>query len=185
MESKGSPQPSVWLNKQADKEARTDQLQRSERMGQLVAVAGFIVVLLFIVVHQTRPTGFFTGEDATAAEAAVYIMLAFGIPPLLVRFFMGRKNVARPFELLSFVPFFVGQLYLLAVFPFDFAHFADPLPDSLEFLLDWVSPTFAKWILGIGIIGSAVFMVYNFLLYRAVKERLSRPMPSAENPPSG
>jgi len=28
-------------------------------------------------------------------------------------------------------------------------------------------------------------MVYNFLLYRAVKERLSRPMPSAENPPSG
>jgi peptidoglycan biosynthesis protein MviN/MurJ (putative lipid II flippase) len=174
MDSKGSPQPLAWLNEQANKEARTDKLPFSERMGQLVGIAGFIVVVLFIAIHQTRPTGFFTDDDGSTAAAVIYIMFAFGIVPLLVRFCLGRKNAARPFELVSFVPFLVGQLYLLAAFPFDFAHFADPLPRSLEFLLDWVSPSFAKLILVIGIIGSAVFMVYNFLLYLAVRERLAK-----------
>lgn len=185
MESKVCPQPLAWLNQQADKEARTDVLKRPERFGQLVAVAGFMVVLLFVVIHQTRPTGFFTEGDETATAAVIYVMLVFGIPPLLVRFFTGRKNVARPFELLSFFPFLVGQLYLLVVFPLDFAHFADPLPASIEFLLDWVSPTLAKWVLGIGVVGSAVFMVYNLLLYRAVKERLSKPSPQDEKSATG
>jgi len=182
VESREKLREPAWISSQADREARTDRISFGERMGQLVAVAGFLVVIVFVAIHQTRPTGFFTDDFGTLASVLLYGALVIGIVPLLVRFYTGRKNVARPFELIGFFPFLVGQLYFLVVFPFEFDHFADPLPRSLEFLLDWISPTLAKIVLGIGVVGSIVFMIYNSFLYLGVKDRLAKAEAAAERP---
>jgi multisubunit Na+/H+ antiporter MnhB subunit len=172
----GGTQPTrpAWLRKQAEKEAKREAIASKDRMVELVPIAGTLLVTAFVAIHQTRPTGFLTG-DAGLAALVLYLMLVVGLVPMLIRLVAGRRNLSRLFEIVGMAVFFVGQLYLLVKFPFDFSHFAEPLPHSLEFLLDWVSATLAKVILGIGVVGSAVFAVYTFFLYLAVRDRLSRP----------
>lgn len=164
---------SAGIRGHAAKEARTDRLPSNERWGQLIPLAGAALVASFFVIHLTRPTGFFTSEFGQLAELLLYGMLAVGVLPFIVRLVGGSKNAARPFEIVSMGVGFIGQLYYLIVFPFNFAYFAAPLPGSLEFLLDWVPAELVKWILGIGIVGSVVFSACDFLLYRAVKKRLA------------
>ncbi|OGS56045.1 MAG: hypothetical protein A3K60_02780 [Euryarchaeota archaeon RBG_19FT_COMBO_56_21] len=173
----------AWISGQAEKEAKSDKLAVNERRGQLAAVAGFLILYAFLALHHARSTGFFTDDFGIIAAILLYGMIVYGPVPMLIRFFVGRKNYpARLLEAFGMALFFVGQLYLLVTFPFDMAHFADPLPHSLEFLLDWISPTLAKWILGIGAVGSIVFTVYDYFLYVAVKERLSKTDASGEKP---
>ena len=166
---------SKWFKEQVEKEAAKDKVSPTENVGQIVGVAVAVVIIVFFAIHQTRPTGFFTDEFGTAAAVLLYAMLVFGMVPQLLRFLFGRKNLARPFDAASLVLFFVGGLYFLVVFPFDFSHFAEPLPRALEPILDWISATFAKWILGIGVVASPFFSVYTFFLHIAVKKRLSEP----------
>lgn len=170
---RGTERPALkWLEGQAEKEARRDIVPSSERKAQLIPVVGIVVVIAFFVIHQTRPTGFFTEDFGTLASVLLYGMLIAAAVPFLVRGLVGRKNLTRLFEAGAMVVVFVAHVYLLAVFPFNFTHFAAPLPSSLEFLLDWVSATLAKWVLGIGIIGSATFSVFSLLLYLTVKRLL-------------
>ena len=182
VESVERPAGSSWLRTQAEREARKDILKPSDRFGQLLGIVCFLVLIAFVAIHQTRPTGFFTNDSGNTTAGAIYIMIVVGLVPLLMRLVLGRKNQARPFEAVGNLVFLVGSLYLLVKFPFNFSHFADPLPASLGFLLDWVSATLAKWILGIGVVCSCFTPVYTFILYRAVKNALSRtdaPAPKA------
>ncbi len=163
---------SRWFKEQVEKEVKKDSLPSSERFGQLIGVVATLIVIAFFAIHQTRPTGFFT-DDFRALEAALlYTVLVFGLFPMLARFITGRRNEARLLDAIDMVIFLVAGLYLLIVFPFDFSHFAEPLPRSLEFLLDWISATLAKWVIGIGIVASAFFSIYTFALHASVRKRL-------------
>ncbi len=155
------------------KEARSDAISMSERWGQLIPLAGTALVILFFVIHQTRPTGFFTAEFGTLATVLTWGMVAVGTIPFFVRMIKGSKNYTRPFEIGSMAVSFVALLYLLIVFPFNFAHFAAPLPASLEFLLDWVPSVLGWWVLAIGVVGSALFAVYTLFLYLAVRKSMA------------
>jgi len=171
-----------WMERQVEKEARRDALSFPDRMGQIAGLVCSVIVVAFVAIHQTRPTGFFTDEFGTLAAVLLYGGIIVGMAPVVVRLIVGSKNQARPFEVVSMVVSFVAMIYLLAVFPFDFAHFAEPLPSSLEFLLDWISATLAKIVLGIGILVTAVMSVHTLALYIGVKRRPSEPAPAEQNP---
>jgi len=164
---------SKWFKEQVEKEAKKDEVSSSERIGQLLSVVVGAIVLAFFVIHQTRPTGFFTDDFGTVDAALLYALIVIGMVSPLVRFVFSQKNVARPFDVAGMAFFFVAGLYFLVAFPFDFTHFAEPFPRALEFLLDWISGTLAKWVLGIGVVASPFFSAYTFLLYVGVKKRLS------------
>jgi hypothetical protein len=66
-------------------------------------------------------------------------------------------------------------VWFFVVFPFDFSHFADPLPRFLEFLLQWVSDYVARILMVLGIIGSAAMAAYNAVLYVFVRRELAKP----------
>lgn len=166
---------SKWFMNQVEKEAKRDSIPFSEKVGQLVAIAGTVIVLLFFSIHQTRPTGFFTDEFGSGDSALMYVMILLGILPALVRFLKGSRNAARPPDALSLATFFVGGLYFLITWPFDFAYFAAPLPHSLEFLLDWVTADIGKLVTGIGVVVSPFFSALTFLTYLGVKKRLAQP----------
>jgi hypothetical protein len=157
----------------AEKEADADELPLAERLAQIFVVVGLIVVIAFVAIHQTRPTGFLTDEFGAVAAALLYGMLVIGITPAVVRFLVGRENPGRLFEAAGLAVCVVAELYLLATFPFDFEFFAEPLPYWMEFLLEWVPAVLAKFMLVLAVLLSAAFSVYGFMMYFAVKERLS------------
>jgi hypothetical protein len=68
--------------------------------------------------------------------------------------------------------FVLSSAYFLCAFPFDMAFFAVPLPESLQFLIDWVSEDIAKVVLMIGIIGGVFGIGWTSLTYFKVKEIL-------------
>lgn len=163
---------STWFKAQVEKEAGKDKIPPSEMIGQIIGVACGVIILAFFAIHQTRPTGFFKEDFSTFDSVLMYLIIVLGMISPLVRFVFGRKNVARPFDAIGMAVFFAGGLYFLIKFPFDFSYFAEPLPRVLEPLLDWVSGTFARWLLGIGVVGSSFFSVYTYLLFLAVRKRL-------------
>jgi len=164
---------SRWFKEQVDKEAKKDEVPSSERIGQIFGVAAGVIVLAFFGIHQTRPTGFFTEDFGTGDALLVYALIVSSMLSPMVRLVFGLKNIARPIDAAGMVFAFVAGLYFLVTFPFDFTHFAEPLPRALEPLLDWISGTFAKWVLGISVVAIPFFSVYTFLLYVGVKKRLS------------
>ena len=164
---------SKWFNAQVEKEAARDEVTAPDLIGQLISIVAAVIIIAFFIIHQTRPTGFFTEDFGTGSAVLLYLMIAFGIIPPLIRFIWRRKNPSRPFDAASLALFFVGGLYFLIKFPFDFAHFAEPFPHALEFLIDWISATLAKWVIGIGLVASPFFSVYTYALYSGVKKRLS------------
>lgn len=180
---------SGWFRAQAEREAGRDALPMGERFGQVIGIVITGIVIAFFVIHQTRPTGFFTDEFGPFQAWLFYLILVLGVVPMLVRLVTSRRNEARLFEVVSMAVFFFGGLYLLLLWPFDFAHFAEPLPRALEPALDWVSDTLAKWLTGIGVVASGFFCVYTLLLYAAVRRRLpmqpKKPTEEAPQSPGG
>ena len=174
----------AWFAAQAKKESIRDALPMGERVGQVAGIVITALVLAFFYIHQTRPTHFFTDEFGPLATGVFYLVLIFGIVPMLVKLATSSRNDTRLWEGINMAVFAVGGLYLLVLWPFDFSHFAEPLPRALEPALEWVTDTIARWVIGIGVVASAVFVPYTFMLYAAVRKLLAMPPrePAKEGP---
>ncbi len=130
--------------------------------------------MLFFAVHQTQSTGFFTSSFGTAEMFLLYISLAVGIITTAIRALFGRKNLARLFDVFGVCFFTFTLAWLYIVFPFNFAHFADVLPDFLKFLLQWVTNDIARTLMIIGIVVAPAMAIYNALMYVLVRRELSK-----------
>lgn len=173
---------SAWFDAQVEKESKKDVLPRQERNGQPLVIAGTVVVIMFVAAHQLIPTGFFTDGFGALASFLMYGMLMLGAIPAIVRFQTGRRNPGRLVESGGLVFSIVAEVYFLVKFPFDFSHFADPLPNALEFLIDWVSGTLAKILLTFAIVVSVIMCIYGLVMYFAVRERLATVTGATEPP---
>jgi hypothetical protein len=57
----------------------------------------------------------------------------------------------------------------MVVFPFNFAHFADVVPDFLAFLISWITNDIARLLLAIGMVGGIVSVGIKTVLYIKVR----------------
>jgi succinate dehydrogenase/fumarate reductase cytochrome b subunit len=175
-----------WFEKQAEKEAKNDTLKKSDRFGQIIGIIGVVICIIFFGYHLTKPTGFFTPAFGTFDAALFFGINIFGIFPQFIRLVMNQKTPSRPFDIINSVLLFVALIYFVATFPFDFSHFADPLPMSLEFLLNWVSNGLASALMVLGILGMLFALPYQTLLYLAIRklplETKSQSPDSAQTP---
>ena len=92
----------------------------------------------------------------------------------------GRRFLSRLVDVFGGIIFAtIALTWLLVVFPFEFAYFADVLPESLRFLVQWISNDIARVLMVLAIIvhlGGAVYspMAYKFVdLKRFKRERIS------------
>jgi len=168
-----------WFARHAEAEAKKDTMPYFERVGNIVAVVVIILVILYFVAHQMWSTGFFTSKFGTLEAFLFYVSLAFGIVAPALRGLFGRKNLARLFEIFGFVLFTVALAWLFTVFPFEFAYFADVLPNFLRFLLQWISNDIARVLMVLGIIATPVMAIYTATLYVFVRRELSKPTQKA------
>ena len=69
----------------------------------------------------------------------------------------------------------VNLAWLSVVLPFDFAYFADVLPDFLRFMVQWISNDIARGIMIIGVIVLVIASIYCPIGYKFVSmERFKR-----------
>jgi hypothetical protein len=164
-----------WFARRVEAEAKKDTIPSSERIGNIVEfVIGFLVVLYFVA-HQTGSTGFFTSKFGPVETFLFYVPAVFGVVTAVAKVVVGRKNMLRPVETCMHACSAVVDVWMLVVFPFDFSHLADVLPDFLRFLLLWISNDVAKILMAIAIIGFSAATVYTAIMYVFVRRELSKP----------
>lgn len=110
-----------------------------DRIGEIVGITLSSLVAAFFVYHQTTDTGFMTSKFGSVESILFYGSFALAIISSGARAIIGRRDTSRPFELASNVFTAIAALWFLTIFPFNFAHLADPLPSSLKFILSWIS----------------------------------------------
>ena len=164
-----------WFARHAEAEAKKDIIPYSERVGNVVAVVVIILVVLYFVAHQMWSTGFFTSKFRILEMFLFYASLLYGLVPTGVRSLVGRKNLARLFDVFGYVLFTITLVWLYVVFPFDFACFADVLPSFLRFLVQWIFNDIARVLMVLGMIAAPVMAIYTAILYVFVRKELSKP----------
>ncbi len=156
-----------------DKAVEGDELPVRDRVGEIAAIAAMLAMVVFFVIHQTRPTGFFTSRFRSVETLLFYLSPVLGMVRSALTVAMGRRNVLRPYEAAQNGVLAIAVAWFLAVFPFDFSHLADVLPGSIRFLLSWISNGFAMFLMAIALISFSVLTVHTALLYLIVRDRLA------------
>jgi hypothetical protein len=146
-----------------------------------IAIVVFsVLMVLYFVAHQMRSTGFFTGTFGTLEMLMLYGFWGFWIVSAGSEGVFGLRLFSRLFDVFGGLVFAtIGITWLLVVFPFEFAYFADVLPDSLRFLVQWISNDIARVLMVLGIIvhlGAAFYcpIGYKFVsIKRSKREKIS------------
>lgn len=156
----------------AEAEAKKDVINLSDRAGSGVAAFFVFLAVLFFVIHQTMPTGFFTSEFRSTEVIFFYLPQLLTMAHSLARAVLGRKNMLRLPE--TFMNGFavVSAVWLYSVFPFDFSHLPDPLPGFLRFAAAWISDGIARFFMLIAIIAFSAMTIYTAVLYAYVRRAL-------------
>ncbi len=149
---------------------------RNDRVVGIIIVVVSFLLMLYFVAHQTESTGFFTSAFGTLEMVMLYGNLTAWIITGALEGFFGQRLLSRIFDAFGGIIFMVVSLaWLLVVFPFDFTYFADVLPVSLRFLVQWISNGIAQGVLVLGVILLVVAAVYSPIAYKFVSvKRFSR-----------
>jgi hypothetical protein len=131
----GDMSKTSWFARRAEHWYEKDQMNRSERLGEVAVIIALLVMTLFFVYHQILQTGFFTWAFGPSEMVLFYAPVPIGIAASLVREVTGHRNVARPIETANALALIAAGFWLFLVFPFNFSHLADVLPQSLQFLV--------------------------------------------------
>jgi hypothetical protein len=136
-----------------------------QRFGELVSAFVVLLILAFYLYHQFKNTGFFTPSFGGWAMFAFYGSIVLSLLPPISRAVIGRRNPVRPLEAGCNIFFAIALLYLLSVFPFNFAHFAVALPVAVRFLLSWITNGIAKAFMVLGIVAVLISAIVNIVKY--------------------
>ncbi len=148
----------------------SETLSPPQRVAEVVFAVCMLLLAGFLVRHQTMNTGFFTAGFGTLEMICLYVPLLLGIIPLVVRAWTGQRNLARPFEAASSLLLGIGSLWLVVVFPLNYVHLADALPNALRFMLAWVTDGIGRAVLILQVIIGPVSALLTILKYRSMRQ---------------
>jgi hypothetical protein len=146
-------------------------LTTAQRLSEPIAVVVMLLLFAFFVYHQTADTGFFTDKFGPAEMFFLYGPMLLSAAAPLVRMVTGRRNPARPLEVVTNAFLAIGAFWLLMVFPFDFTHLADALPGQIQFLLSWVTDDIGRIVLILQIVAGAIIAIATTWKYASVRGR--------------
>jgi hypothetical protein len=160
--------------KQVDKEVKGDINPHQDRGLSIGIVICCVLIGLYFVFHQTESTGFFTESFGIFEIFLFYGILVYWIVTsgLII---VGLRQPSRDLDTYGGLLFAtIAFAWLFVVFPFDFAYFADVLPDSLSFLVQWISNGVARVLMVLLFIMHLFFTVYATTLSIAVYKMRAR-----------
>ncbi|UCE15813.1 MAG: hypothetical protein JSV12_08120 [Candidatus Bathyarchaeota archaeon] len=146
-----------------------------ERVTGITIVVFSVLMVFYFAAHQTWSTGFFTATFGTLEMIMLYGSLIFMIVTAGLEGVLGQRLLSRLFDTFGGIIFVtVAIAWLLVVFPFEFAYFADVLPDFLRFLVQWISNDIARVLMVLGIIVMGFAAVYAPIAYGFVRKKPSK-----------
>lgn len=148
-----------------------DRLSPPARLGEVIMIICMLLLFAFFVYHQSAETGFFTEKFGVLEMICLYVPLLLGMSAPAVRAWTGHRNPARPFEAVTSLLLALGALWLLIVFPFDYSHLADTLPNSVQFILAWVTDGIAKVVFLLQIVFGPISALVTMWRYFANRQR--------------
>ena len=165
------------VGEQSEKEVLTP----AQRGGEVISLAVMLLVFSFFADHQVAHTGFYTAKFGTMEMVCLYGPMLLSLAAPVVRAVTGRRNPARPFEVVTNVFLAIAAVYLLLVFPFDFAHLADALPAAIRFVLAWITDGIGRAVLILQAIVGTTWAAVTTVKYLSVRwrERATPPAPQA------
>ena len=87
---------------------------------------------------------------------------------------LGQRFLSRLFDTFGGIIFiFVATVWLVVVFPFEFAFFADVLPGFLRFLVQWISNDIARGVMVLYVIAMGVAAIYAPIGYNFIQIKRS------------
>jgi len=132
--------------------SEAESVTAAQRWAELLVVAAMLLLFSIFKYHQVANTGFFSTKFGLLEMCCLYgPILVLWIAPLLGDT-SGQRNQARPFDAAANLSPAIGSLWLLIVFPFNFAHLADFLPQTLLFATSWITNGIGKMLLMMQII---------------------------------
>jgi hypothetical protein len=155
-------------------EELTDDIAFDDIAASVVLIVVNVLVGLHFLIHQMSATDFFTASFGAFEMLFLYGIFLFWIVTSVLML-LGQKNASRDLD--SFGGLFfatIGIVWLLVVFPFDFAFFADVSPDFLRILIQWISNDIARLVLVVLFILHLIAAVYSFALRVAVWKARSK-----------
>jgi hypothetical protein len=168
------PGSESWFERRKRSWYAKDHEKPGGRFGEVVASIAVLLVTFYFVYSQLDNTGFFTSSFRTTEEVLFYLPVPLGIAVNCIRLATGRRNPARPLEFVDDVVIAVAAFWMLAVFPFNFAHLTDLLPGFLRFLLSWVSNDIGRIALFLIGLGTLCMAVYTPIVYSSVRNESSK-----------
>jgi len=161
-----------WFSRRVEKEMKdlASQAHSHLRVAIIGAVV-FTLIVLYLIAHQLSSTGFFTASFSTLEMLLLYGSLIEWIIVAVLEAF-GRKNLSRDIDAFGGLVFVtISAAWLLAVFPFEFTYFADVLPESLRFLVQWISNDIARVVIVLWTIANLGAAVYYGILRVLVRKK--------------
>ena len=119
----------------------------AQRWAGMYTVVLMLLLLGYFIYHQRTNTGFFTPQFGVPEMVALYGPILISLAPPVQRLIQGKRNPARPLEVVTDLSLAFGSLWLWNHFAFDFSHLGDPLPPPIQFAFDWINNDVGRFIL--------------------------------------
>jgi len=148
-------------------------LPRNKRIFGIAIVVFCVLMIIFFVAHQIQTTGFFTLKFGALEIFLFYGFWIFWITTASLESILSQRLLSRIVDTFGGLIFAtISIAFLLSLFPFEFTHLADVLPESIRFLVQWISNGIARVIMVLLVIGHLVAAVYSPFAYKFVDKKL-------------
>jgi hypothetical protein len=160
-----------WFNR--GKVAAEEKLPINERVFGIFIVIFSVLMILFFWIHQTQSTGYFTSKFGTIEFIMLYGFWIFWITTASLESLLNQRLLSRIVDTFGGVIFAtIAIAWNLVVFPFNFAYFANVLPESIRFLVQWISNDIAWVIMVVLMILHLLAAIYCPFGYKFVDKKL-------------
>jgi hypothetical protein len=148
-----------------------ERLTPSQRFGEVVSLIMSTLIIGYFLRLWAIDAGFFTSDFEQPEQFWFFAPMLLALVAPTVRLLVGRRNPARPFEIITDVFMVMGAIWLLRVFPFDFSHLGDALPGALPALLNWIPNWLGKVGLALQLVGGVIALIVTAVQF--IKASLS------------
>jgi hypothetical protein len=160
--------PQIEQVQESQRHTEKEYLTPAQRFGEVISLIISALIIGYFLRLWTIGAGFFTSAFGPPEQFWFFAPMLLGLAAPTVRLLVGRRNPARPFEIVTDVFMVIGAIWLLRVFPFDFSHLGDALPGNLPALLNWVPNWLGKVGLALQLVGGVIALIVTTVQFLRV-----------------